>query len=33
MLSAPLNETYTARAVSSGLHNYDIFDFAINGTA
>ncbi len=33
VLSAPLNEIYTARAASSKLHNYDIFDFAINGTA
>ncbi len=33
VLSAPLNESYAARAASGGLRNYDIFEFAINGTA
>ena len=33
VLSAPLNKSYAARATSGGLRNYDIFDFAINGTA
>ena len=33
ILSAPLTEAYARRAASGGLRNYDIFDFAINGTA
>ncbi len=36
ILSAPLNETYAARAASpasGGLKSYQIFDYAINGTA
>ncbi len=33
VLSAPLTEAYAERAASGGLRNYDIFDFAINGTA
>ncbi len=33
VLSAPLNEAYAARAAAGGVRNYDIFDFAINGTA
>jgi phosphonoacetate hydrolase len=33
VLSTPLNEAYAARAATGGLRNYDIFDFAINGTA
>jgi phosphonoacetate hydrolase len=32
VLSAPLNDAYAARAAAGGLRNYDIFDFAINGT-
>ncbi len=33
VLSAALNEAYAERAASGGLRNFDIFDFAINGTA
>jgi phosphonoacetate hydrolase len=32
LLSRPLNARYQARAKTGGLHNYDIFDFALNGT-
>ncbi len=32
VLSAPLDAAYAARAAGGGLRNYDIFDFAINGT-
>jgi phosphonoacetate hydrolase len=31
LLSRPLNAQYRARAEKGGLHNYDIFDFALNG--
>ena len=31
VLSAPLNATYQAKA-QAGLHSFQIFDFAINGT-
>jgi len=31
VLSAPLNEAYRARA-QAGLRNFDLFDFALNGT-
>jgi phosphonoacetate hydrolase len=31
LLSRPLNETYRKRAEREPLHNYDIFDFALNG--
>jgi phosphonoacetate hydrolase len=30
--SAPLTTTYARRAQSTKLHNYDIFDFVLNGT-
>jgi phosphonoacetate hydrolase len=33
LLSRPLNAQYRERAESSRLHNYDIFDFALNGVA
>jgi phosphonoacetate hydrolase len=33
MLSRPLNAAYRAVATSRRLRNYDIFDFALNGTA
>jgi phosphonoacetate hydrolase len=33
ILSKPLNDTYAKRALQSELHSYDVFDFAINGTA
>ena len=32
LLSRPLNAEYRERAKASRLHNYDIFDFALNGT-
>ncbi|MDA7948216.1 MAG: phosphonoacetate hydrolase [Hyphomicrobiaceae bacterium] len=32
VISRPLNETYLAKARSSQLKNYNIFEFAINGT-
>jgi len=32
MLSCPLNETYHAIAQDRRLRNFDIFDFALNGT-
>ncbi|MFZ0371736.1 MAG: phosphonoacetate hydrolase [Xanthobacteraceae bacterium] len=31
LLSRPLNARYRARAQTGPLHNYDIFDFALNG--
>jgi len=31
LLSRPLNAEYRERATSSRIHNYDIFDFALNG--
>jgi phosphonoacetate hydrolase len=31
LLSRPLNAVYRKRAVERELHNYDIFDFALNG--
>jgi phosphonoacetate hydrolase len=31
LLSRPLNAQYRERAARGGLHNYDIFDFALNG--
>jgi phosphonoacetate hydrolase len=31
LLSRPLNAEYQKRAKAGGLHNYDIFDFALNG--
>ena len=31
ILSAPVSETYRARAESGDLHNYNVFDYAING--
>jgi phosphonoacetate hydrolase len=31
LLSRPLNAAYRARATDGSLHNYDIFDFALNG--
>jgi len=31
LLSRPLNAQYRERAKHSQLHNYDIFDFALNG--
>ena len=33
ILSAPLNTAYAARAAKGGLDSYEIFDYAINGTA
>jgi len=33
LLSRPLNAGYRERAKSSRIHNYDIFDFALNGVA
>ena len=32
LLSRPVNEEYQRRAKAGPLHNYDIFDFALNGT-
>ena len=32
ILSAPLNDEYAARAAAETPNNYDIFDYAINGT-
>lgn len=32
VLSQPLNAEYRARARTNQLYNYDIFDFALNGT-
>jgi phosphonoacetate hydrolase len=32
LLSRPLNTEYRERAKASQMHNYDIFDFALNGT-
>ncbi len=32
ILSEPLNKEYSARALSTALRNYQIFDYAINGT-
>jgi phosphonoacetate hydrolase len=31
LLSRPLNAEYRRRVVAKPLHNYDIFDFALNG--
>jgi phosphonoacetate hydrolase len=31
LLSRPLNAAYRQRAKDVPLHNYDIFDFALNG--
>jgi phosphonoacetate hydrolase len=31
LLSRPLNQIYRRRTESGPLHNYDIFDFALNG--
>ena len=31
IVSAPLNQAYARRGAAATLHNYDIFDFAING--
>jgi phosphonoacetate hydrolase len=31
LLSRPINATYQKRAKAGPLHNYDIFDFALNG--
>jgi phosphonoacetate hydrolase len=31
LLSRPLNAAYRKRAAEQPLHNYDIFDFALNG--
>jgi len=31
LLSRPLNAAYRRRAKDGPLHNYDIFDFALNG--
>ena len=31
LLSRPLNASYRKRASDAPLHNYDIFDFALNG--
>ena len=33
ILSAPLNAGYAARAALGGLNSYEIFDYAVNGTA
>jgi phosphonoacetate hydrolase len=33
LLSRPLNAEYRERAKTSRIHNYDIFDFVLNGTA
>ena len=33
ILNRPLNETYAARAARGGLRSFQIFDYAINGTA
>ena len=33
VISKPLNSEYTARAKAGQLKNYQIFDYAINGTA
>lgn len=33
LLSRPLNAAYALRAKAQTLHNYDIFDFALNGVA
>jgi phosphonoacetate hydrolase len=33
VISRPLNADYKAKAQSAQLHNYDIFEYAINGTA
>lgn len=33
LLSRPLNAEYRKRAADGPLHNYDIFDFALNGVA
>ena len=33
ILSSPLNQAYAARAGRGGLRSYEIFDYAINGTA
>jgi phosphonoacetate hydrolase len=33
LLSRPLNAAYRKRASAQRLHNYDIFDFALNGVA
>ena len=32
LVSAPLTPAYQRRAAAGGLHNYDIFDFVLNGT-
>ena len=32
IISEPLNETYMKRAELGTLRNFDIFDFAVNGT-
>jgi phosphonoacetate hydrolase len=31
LLSRPINAEYRRRAAAAHLHNYDIFDFALNG--
>ena len=31
LLSRPINAEYQKRAKAGALHNYDIFDFALNG--
>ena len=33
ILSQPLNDIYMRRSVSGTLHNYDMFDFAVNGVS
>ena len=33
IISAPLNREYDARAKSTTLRSYEIFDYAINGVA
>ncbi len=33
ILSAPLNDAFAERAAGGGLRNFEIFDYAINGTA
>jgi phosphonoacetate hydrolase len=33
IVSHPLNPAYAARAIAPNLHNYDIFDFVLNGVA
>lgn len=33
VLSAPLNETYAARAAAGAIRSFEIFEYALNGTA